>query len=378
MKESNKKIFIVAGEASGDLNAQALVHEIKNIIPGVQISGIGGEKLRSEGVSITTDYKEVNFIGFTAVLKNYPALKAILNSTVNYIKELNPEVVILVDFPGFNLKLAELLRKFYTGKIIYYISPQLWAWHKGRVKQVRKYIDRMLVVFPFEKSFYKDENINADFVGHPLVERVSRFLAENRKGNFASPQIGILPGSRKEEVERILPVLAETAKKLQGELNADINVVASSNIDKTLYSSLLAGYNFNIVTNTEGSNLNYKIILNSDLLFTKSGTSTVECALIGSPFCVVYKAGKLNYVIGKSLIKVKFIAMVNLLAGREIVKEFIQNDMTVENLYAEGRRILTDKDYSKSIKAGLKDVRSILTDKPASRNAAEIIAEYLR
>ena len=371
-----KKIFIIAGEASGDFHSSALVNKLNALNPDIELYGIGGSFLQKEGVDLLFHYDEVNFIGFTAVLKNLSHLKAKIRETVERIKGLNPDMVILVDFPGYNLKVAELIRKFYKGKIVYYISPQVWAWHRSRVKKIQKYIDEMLVVFPFEVDFYGKENVRAEFVGHPLMERINTFL-ENNKREKTSNTITLLPGSRKEEIQRMLPDLLEVAKRLKKDRDLKINIISPSNLDKNFYSGMISGYDVDLIKDDENKDSYYKAILNSDLVITKAGTPTMECTLLGTPFIVVYRAGKLNYLIGKSMIQVDFIAMPNILLQNEAVKEFIQNEMNTNNIYSEAVKILDDDSYRNSMLEELKQVRTMLTDESASDNAARIIKSLL-
>ncbi|MDQ3021740.1 MAG: lipid-A-disaccharide synthase [Bacteroidota bacterium] len=378
MSETLKNIFIIAGESSGDMHAASLIREIKFINPGISFSGIGGPGMRKENTRLFYDIKEVNFMGFSSVVRNIKKINSILNCCISEIQKINPEAVILVDYPGFNLRLAKEIRKFYKGKIIYYISPQLWAWHKSRVKIIRKYIDLMLVVFPFEVEFYKKEGVKALYTGHPLVRTIDNFLSETKKIKSDKIQISILPGSRKDEIERMLPVLIKAADVFQKKFSCDINVICSTNFEESYYKNFTEGKNFNLIYDRNNSNLNYTAILNSDLVITKSGTSTMECALIGTPFCVVYKAGKVNYLIGKKLVKVEHIAMVNILLNKKAVKEFLQDAMTPENIFTEGSKILLDKEYTGAIKNNFKYLREILTDKDASKNAAQLIVDFLK
>ncbi len=374
----NKKIFIIAGEASGDAHSGALISKLKEIYPNIDVSGIGGNELKSQGVNILYSYSEVNYIGFTAVIRNLPAIKKRLSQAVDYVKELNPDLIILVDFPGFNLKFAEMVRKFYNGKIVYYISPQLWAWHKDRVKKIRTLVDEMLVVFPFEVDFYAKEGVEAKFVGHPLVEKINTFLSSNTPRPKKNKLITLLPGSRKEEIKRILPALLKASQKLKEEFNAQINIVIPPGIDEGFYTKMLNGYDVQMIKDNDGKEIYYNTILNSDIVFTKAGTPTMECALIGTPFCVVYKAGSINYLIGKNMIKVDYIAMPNILMNREIVKEFIQAEMNTENLYSEGKRILTNADYRQQMVNNFREIKSILTDASASETAANIVNSLLK
>lgn len=359
------------------MHAASLIKEIKTINPGIHFTGIGGHEMRKENVDLLYDIKQVNYIGFSSVLRNYGKLKTIFNKCIDSVKSTNPSAVILVDYPGFNLKFIKSIRKFYKGKVIYYISPQLWAWHKSRVNTIRKFVDLMLVVFPFEVDFYKNENVKSEYVGHPLMKKVNTFLKNNHRTKSIKKQISILPGSRKDEIERMMPVLVKTAEIFKDNFDCEINFVCSVNYDKSYFKNFIPNNNFNLIYDNEKSELNYKTILNSDLVITKSGTSTVECALLGTPFCVVYKAGKLNYLIGKNLVKVKFIAMVNILLGKLAVKEFLQKEMTPDNIFAEGKKILTDIKYKDEMLRNFRVLRDILSDKDASQNAARSIMSLL-
>jgi len=378
LKDKDKNIFIITGEASGDMHASSLVKQLNEKRPGIKYFGIGGSFLQNENVKLIHNYNEINFIGFSSVIKNLPEIKSVLSDTINFIRELNPDLIILVDFPGFNLKLAEKIRRFYSGKIIYYISPQLWAWHKSRVKKIKKYVDRILVVFPFEVDFYEKENIKADYVGHPLLSKIEEFLETNNKTESDKIRIGLLPGSRQEEVQKILPTLADVSDKFKKEFDAKINILCPDNLKENIYKDILGKRTFNLIRNSINDNAGYQLMLNSDLLFTKSGTSTLECALIGTPFCVVYNTTPFNYLLGKKLIKIEYLAMVNILYGKGIVKEFIQKDFNIDNLYTEGRKLLTDVNYRNEMTDNFIKLKKILTQSIPSSNASEIICSYLK
>lgn len=355
------------------MHAAALIRELKLIEPETHFTGIGGSEMKKENARLLYDITEVNFIGFSSVLRNIVKIKKILNQCVGEVKRLQPDAVILVDFPGFNLKFISSIRKFYKGKIIYYISPQLWAWHKSRVKIIKKHVDLMIVVFPFEVDFYNKEDIQAEYVGHPLIKKIDNFLKTAQKQSSGKIQISFLPGSRKDEIERILPELISTAGQFKRNFDCEINIICSSNYPLSYYKKFAGKNDFSLIYDVTNSDLYYRTILNSDLVIAKSGTSTMECALIGTPFCVVYKTGKINYMIGKNLINVDHIAMVNIILGKEVVKEFIQDEMNTENLFNEGKKILTDKDYSEQMKRSFIELRKTLTDKDASKDAANVI-----
>lgn len=365
------KIFIVAGEASGDANGAELINNLTKIDKNISFYGIGGTKLREKNVNIIHDYSTVNYIGFSNVIKNYQKINTILKSSVEYIKKLNPDAILLIDFPGFNLKFAELVRKFYKGKIIYYISPQIWAWHRNRIKKIKKYVNRMLVIFPFEVEFYKNLNYNADYVGHPLLNKIDSFLKENQKAKSDTLRICLLPGSRTEEIERIFPTLACVAEILRNDYNAEINLIYPENIQPLYYKNFLKGRQCNLIPNS--SDNHFKTLLNSDIVLTKFGTTTLELALLGTPFVSVYKAGAFNYFIAKILSDIKYVSMPNILLNKQIVKEFIQDDMTAEIILNESKKIISDNTYRENMIGNFKNMRKIFENTPVSKSAAEII-----
>jgi len=377
MKNGIKHIFIIAGEESGDTHSASLISKLRKKYGELSVAGIGGNNLRSEKVKTLFDIREVNYIGFSSVFRNLPKLKKIFNDCIEYIRKNNPDLIILVDFPGFNLKFASEARKFYKGKIIYYISPQLWAWHKSRVNTVRKYIDKMIVLFPFEVDFYKREGVNADFGGHPLIEKAQDFLNNYKSTEREHINIGLMPGSREEEIRKILPVIYKAAKKLSYEYYAEIKILRPENVKEKLYYEIIKDKEPLIISNRQDEYTNFKFIKESALLYAKSGTSNLECALIGSPFCTVYNTTKLNYAIGKALINVKFLSIVNLLAGKQVVEEFIQKNMTEQNLYNEGKRILTDYQYRNNMLNEFKKIKETLSSDKLKHTAEEIISTYL-
>ncbi|NOS84565.1 MAG: lipid-A-disaccharide synthase, partial [Ignavibacteria bacterium] len=306
-------------------------------------------------------------------IKKYSFFKKALKDSAEFIKHNNPDVVILVDYPGFNLRLAEELRKFYTKKIIYYISPQLWAWHEKRVFKVKKYIDLMLVVFPFEVDFYNNYGVKAEFIGHPLVSRIREFIEHNPKRIRALSDrkiITLLPGSRKDEVKHHLPVLLEAIKLIKAKIDVEVNISIAPGMKKHYaeFMDQLSGYNL-----TEDKP--YDLIFKSDAVMTKAGTSTMECTLLGTPYLIFYKTFPLNYYLLKPIVKVDKLGIANLLLEKDSIKEFIQNDFTSEKIAAELLRILNDTDYRNKIITDLKEVWEILGSKDASINAAKLIKQ---
>lgn len=373
--QSNSKIFVIAGEASGDANGAQLVDDILKISPDISFFGIGGAKLKDKKVNLLHEYSTINYIGFSNVIKNIRKIKSILNSTVQFVKKLKPDIIILIDFPGFNLKFAELVKKFYKGKIIYYISPQIWAWHKSRIDKIKKFIDRMLVIFPFEVEFYKKLNYDVDYVGHPQTKIIETYLNDNSKTESEHFRICLLPGSRIEEIQRIFPTLACVAEVLRTQYYAEINLIYPEYTSPLVYKKILKGRYCNLIPNSENNHL--KTLLNSDLVLTKFGTTTLELALLNTPFISVYKAGIFNYSLAKMLSDIKYVSMPNILTGKQIVKEFIQSQMTAEKIFSESQKILSDKLYKDKMLNGFKEVQNIFRNTPINKSAAEIILEEM-
>lgn len=376
MADNSGKIFIIAGEQSGDSNAANLIGKLKSVNNKVTVKGVGGDYLKSVNAELIYNYSSVNFVGFSAVLKNYFRLKKIFNSCVGYLKTYNPDVVLLVDFPGFNLKFAGEIRKFFTGKIVYYISPQIWAWHKSRINNIKKFTDTMLVVFPFEVEFYKQEGMRVYYAGNPLLENTDAFLKTAVKENKPNPVITLMPGSRKEEFGRIFPLLADAAAVLKKKFGAEIILLRSGNISLDAYKSTLDNREIKIVT-PENDFEKYGIIFNSDLVITKFGTSSTECAFLGTPFISVYKANLINYCVAKKLVNVEFATMVNIIAGKEVVKEFIQNDLTNENIISEAEKILTQESYRNKMRQEFDNIKKSFYETEIIRPPEQIINEYL-
>lgn len=373
--QNKRSVFISAGEASGDMHASSLMHELKQSSPGIDFSfsGLGGDMMISEGLNELYHTKDMATVGFADVIKKYSFFKNALKKCAEFIRINNPDVIILVDYPGFNIRLAEAVREFYNKKIIYYISPQLWAWHESRVFKIKKYIDLMMVVFPFETDFYAKYGVKAEFIGHPLVGKIDQFIKDNPKENNNSNKktITVLPGSRKDEVKQHIPVLIEALKIIAEK--TEIKVYISSAPGMTEYFSpyMEALKDYNVSTENP-----YSLILNSDIVLTKAGTSTMECTLLGIPYLIFYKTFPLNYYLLKPVVKVDKLGIANLLLKRDAVKEFIQKDFTPENVAEEALKILNDIDYRNRISNDLKEVWNILGSKNAPENAAKLVKEY--
>lgn len=372
------RFFISSGEQSGEIHGAELIEEIKKQTPNklLHFWGLGGSSMEKTRVKLLYHTNELSTIGFLDVIKKYNFFRKVLKDSLDCVREIKPDCVILIDYPGFNLKFAEKLRDFYNGKIIYYISPQLWAWHEKRVNIIKTYIDKVIVVFPFEKEFYQKYKIDAEYAGHPLIKRIGKFLEDNGKKRkvFGDEKVvTFLPGSRKDEINHHMPVLLDVAEQLDREFDITVNISRSAGVDKSIFKKFGGRLDkFNLTDENV-----YTLMLNSDLVLTKAGTSTVECALIGIPFAIFYKTFPLNYYLLRPIVKVDKLGMVNILAGRNIIKEFVQKDFNTQNLLLEARKILTEINYRNKITEELKEIRDILGSQDASLNAAKIILKEI-
>ncbi len=370
--------MIITGEVSGDLIGASLIKELKLINPELKITGIGGDRMRDAGMDLIYHTDQMAFLGFAEVVKHLPFIHQVQKKLLNTIKSEKINCVVLIDYPGFNLSIAKKINALGV-KVVYYVSPQIWAWAKGRVKKVKKYVDKMLVVFPFEVDFYQKENVDVEYVGHPLVERIRKhkFLTKEElysKFNLEKDKeiLLVMPGSRKQEVKEIFPEVIKAADILANKFNLQVVVARSNNIDTNLLSSLSNSVKFITVEDH-----NYELMKYSRFGIIKSGTSTLEAGYFTLPMTVVYKTSTLTFLIGKSLVKLDRIAMVNILLNEMVVPELIQNDADSNNIVEAASKILTDSQTYEKTKQNLGAVQQLLGDEGASRKAAESILEIL-
>ncbi len=402
-----KRIMIIAGESSGDFHSASLIRALKKINPGIEIAGIGGERMRQAGAEIYFDISGLSIIGFTDVLKNIKKIKTLFNNLLEKIDAHPPAAVVLVDYPGFNLKLAKELKKRQI-PVIYYISPQIWAWWKGRIKTIKQFVDKMIVVFKFEEALYKDCGIDVSFVGHPLLENA--YPAVSREDFLSklglSPQkqtIGLVPGSRKMEVERILPILLESAKLIKQKLpQAQFALLKARGIADEVFTKVIARSGISPVViarsaatkqspleiasasprNDECScavceNQTYDFLESCDFALVASGTATLETAIMQKPMIVVYKVSFLNWLIARQLIKLPFIGLVNVVAQKLIVPEFIQYKAKPRLIAEKTLEILNSQEALTTVKSELGKVREKLGTSGASQRAAQIISCFI-
>ena len=376
MSESSKKLMIITGEVSGDLIGAALIKELKTLRPNLNIVGIGGDKMKSEGMELIYHSDQMAFLGFVEVVKHLPFIRSVQKKLIEVIKKESIKNVVLIDYPGFNLSIAKKLKPLGV-KVIYYVSPQIWAWAKGRIKNIKKYVDKMLVVFPFEVEFYKKENIIVEYVGHPLAERVGRYKFINKDEFYSKFKLEIdkgilllMPGSRKQEVKEIFPETIKAAGKLANKFNLQVVVARSKNIDEKYLRQMSGNEKFVSIEDH-----NYELMKYSRFGIIKSGTSTLEAGYFSLPMVIIYKTSPLTYLIGKQLVKLDRIGMVNILLNEIVVPELIQNDAGGENIIKEASNILSDNQIYEDIKLRLGEVKNKLGGEGASEKAARSILD---
>lgn len=371
--------MIVVGEASGDAHAARVLTELKKLMPEVKVNGIGGDKLRAAGMDVTIDFSALAVMGLVEVLKRYRQLKRVFNQTVDQLKEQRPDLLILVDYPGFNLKLAKEAKKLAI-PVVYYISPKVWAWRKGRVKTIKQYVDKMLVLFPFEVPIYEQAGVSVHCVGHPLVDAVQRTLtttqAKQKLGLVAAHKvIGLFPGSRRSEVEMLLPLMIQAAERLCNQ-HPDLQIVLplASGLNESVLTAILAGTTLPI--HVVSSDF-YELTSACDVVVAASGTVTLEIALLHVPHFICYRVSPITYGIMRRLVKIPYVGLCNIVTGRALITEVLQDDVTVHRLEEELNDRLTRGD-SQAVAYDIgQKVLSALGPKGGANNAAQQIIMML-
>ena len=365
-------ILIVAGEVSGDIQGAKLVVELKELSPGIKITGIGGDNMKSAGVELLHHVREMSFLGFSEIIKHLPFIRRVLNELIHWIEMNRPSAVVLIDYPGFNLKLARRAKKLGC-KVIYYISPQIWAWGKSRIKKIARFVDLMIVVFPFEEKLYKDHGINVEFVGHPMLEGLDNTSTkaeffEKHKLDERKTLIGLLPGSRLQEVEKLYPTMLEAVEKMRSN-STELQSVTSLSpaLDKEIYSSIEQGKYAVHSTDT------HDVMKHSDLLIVASGSATLESAFFGTPLIIVYRLSPISWFLGNLLVNINSIGLVNIVAGENIAPEILQSDLTADRLAEEALSIITNDNISSAMSNKLSGVKKLLGEPGASMKAAKSI-----
>lgn len=369
------KYYIIAGEASGDLHASNLIKQIKQRDNKAEFRGWGGDLMKAQQTDLVMHYKDIAFMGFVEVLIH---LKKILNAIKlckNDILQYQPDAVILVDYPGFNLRIAEFAKN--AGfKVVYYISPQIWAWKQSRVKKIKQFVDKMLVILPFEKDFYNGHSYAVDFVGHPLLDAIEEknqntesidFITKNKL--IQKPIIALLPGSRKQEIGTMLPIMLQTIPHFP---EYQFVIAGVNSIGGEFYAKLTGNINIPIVYHQT-----YNLLSAATAALVTSGTATLETALFQVPEVVCYKANYISYRLAKYFIKIKYISLVNLIMDKPVVKELIQHELNKNNLVSELQKLLLDEAYKSNIIKEYRLLKEKLGGSGASKRAADVIAEFL-
>ncbi|MFC1592424.1 lipid-A-disaccharide synthase [Candidatus Omnitrophota bacterium] len=367
-----KKILIVAGEASSDLHAANLIKEIKSLLPTAEFYGLGGEKMQQQGVKLYANIVGLAVVGFIEVLSNIKKFKAIFKNLLREVDKLNPDIAVLIDYPGFNLRLAKQLKKRGI-PVIYYISPQIWAWGKNRIHLIKKLVTRMIVLFKFEEKIYKNAGIPVSFIGHPFLDIAkpdSRIDTTPGKTTFA-----LLPGSRNLEVRILLPLMLETAGLILKKIpRSQFIILRPSSVESEVFQQILARYKLPVLVLNDKT---YAGLASSDFALIASGSATLECAILEKPFVILYKVPWLSWFLLRMIIKLPFIGLVNIVAGRKIVEEFIQFRAQPENIANHVIACLDDPNKINALRKDLSGIKLLLGQKGASRRAAGIILGLL-
>lgn len=368
------KYYLIAGEASGDLHGSNLIKQLFLNDKDAVIQCWGGDKMQAAGASLIKHFKDLAFMGFVEVIKNLPTILKNLRFCKEDILAFKPDVLILIDYPGFNLRIAKWAKE--NGfKVVYYISPQVWAWKENRVKQMKQTIDLMLCILPFEKDYYHTKwNWFVQYVGHPLIEVIDNFKTQNTPSNSTPLQkrtIALLPGSRKQEIQKKLPVMLAAAKAFT---NYQFVVAKAPGLDDDFYASFWNSEQTNIETTRD----TYALLNTVIAAIVTSGTATLETALFGVPEIVCYKGNVISYQIAKRLINIKYISLVNLIMDKQIVAELIQDEMNEKNITAHLNQLLNNTEKQKQLEQDYSALKEkLLAGGHASQNAAKAISAYL-
>ena len=376
---STRKVMIVAGEASGDLHGGNLIREMQRIDPDLSFYGVGGVRMKAAGGKLLADAADTAVVGLTEGVFKLGTILRIMHRLKTSLRKERPDLLILIDYPDFNLPLARVARRLGL-KVLYYISPQVWAWRKGRIDTIKKSVDRMAVILPFEEQFYREAGVNVTFVGHPLLDEVRkkypRTEAMKRFGlKDEAITVGILPGSRRSEVERLLPEMLKACRILTEKLSPlQFVLPLAGTLDPEFVRDILR--QFPVPVNVIRDEI-YDVIAVSDVAIVASGTATLETALLETPMVVVYKVSAPSYAIGRRFVSVDHIGLVNIIAGRTIVPELIQGEANPERIASEVRELIVRRGQVREVKAALAEIRGKLGTPGASQRTARIACDML-
>jgi lipid-A-disaccharide synthase len=373
--DKKKRVMIIAGEASGDMHGAHLVEAMLDVRPNLDFFGIGGHRLKEVGVEILVDNASLAVVGVSEALAKLTILIRALQRVKGELRRRRPDLLIVIDFPDFNLHVAATAKKMGI-PVLYYISPQIWAWRTGRIRKIKKVVDHMVVIFPFESDFYGKRNVPVTFVGHPLLD--GGVTVKPADSKIVAPErvvVGLLPGSRNEEVARLLPTMMDAAEILSREFpDALFPIPVASSVDRGLVESVVKKGRADFVIVTDGPQ---DVFQKATLLITASGTVTLEAALAGTPMIIVYRVSGMSYWLGKRLIRVKHIGLANLVAGKEIVPELIQDEACAERIALLASSLLKDGHALSEMRRELAGVARRLGKPGASRRAAKVALQLL-
>jgi lipid-A-disaccharide synthase len=367
------RYYLIAGERSGDLHGGNLIKALKKYDPAGEFKGFGGEYMQDAGMQLTVHYGDMAFMGFIEVLANLRTISRYMKQCRRDILASKPDVVILIDYAGFNRQIAAFCTK-HNIKVFYYISPKVWAWNQKRALHLKRNVNNMFVILPFEKDFYKTFDWDVDYVGNPVLDAVKAFKPDNdfiRQNNFdtTKPLVALLPGSRKQELIRVLPLMNAVVKRFP---EFQFAVATVSNLDQSLYDEIRKHKNVMLIHGNT-----YDLLTRAAAAIVTSGTATLETALFKVPQVVVYKMGTIGYKIARLVIRVKFISLVNLIARKEVIKELIQEKASAETVGDELKKLVMDEDYKSTIQGDYNEVYKTLDTGSASENAARLMFSYL-
>lgn len=381
------KIFIIACEASGDKHGAGLVKSLKRLEPTIQFEGLGGMEMAKAGVTLLKEMTRSSVLGLGDVLRKYLYFRKIFYQTLHQVKQTKPDLLILIDSPAFNLRFAKKISALHRkGKrkipVIYYVSPQIWAWGWRRIHTIRRTIDQMIAILPFEEEMYRKEGVPCVFVGNPLLDRVKpsaprEWLRRELKVQDSERMIALLPGSREPEVRRIFPVMLETARLLQKDLPAlKFFVVQAPQVSAVLYEEILTLFS-DLRIERHGKGM-YDIVHAADFALVASGTATLETALLGTPFFLIYKASPSTFFLGRRLVRIPYIGLVNVLAGRFVVPEFIQYLADPQRIAHETKILLENNELREKLCREIAEVCQKLGEPGAEERAAQLILQKLK
>ena len=371
------KYYIIAGEASGDLHGANLIKNLKRFDPDSQFRVWGGDKMKAAGGELVKHYKNHAFMGIVPVIKNLSTIRQNLKYVVEDITSFMPDALILIDYSGFNLRVAKRVRSI-GFRIFYYISPQVWAWRQNRVHAIKKLTDKVFTILPFEKEFYRKYGIDVEYVGHPLLDSIKEFrdgftISDEGfriKNELSSkPIVALIPGSRKQELLAQLPIMLGTISNFT---DYQFVIAGMSSIKPEIYEQCRKGYEVSLILDQT-----YELLSFSEAAIVTSGTATLEAALFNIPEIVCYRAGTLSYLLVKNLVKIQFISMVNLIVGRMVVKELVQNDLTVDKVTEELRLLLADQSYHEKMMDGYAELKNKMGGPGASHRTAQGMYDLL-